>query len=432
MPDLKIAVAGAGSYVFGPSILSQAILEHRLNNIELALLDVDAEMVELMAGVGQRMARETGVTMTVSAHTDRKSAFEGADFVISAVIREMHKRFAMDGEIIKQYIPDHLQTEYGGISGISNSLRQIALYRAIAEDIRRYCPDAWLLNISNPLTRVCQTAHEIGVKTAGFCAVALEAYEMTWAIIHGEKLSYPYKPAIDQWKATTAGLNHFVWLVGLEDRASGEDLLPLLAERFNAGGRSANPVAERLYRETGYLLVPHDDHTMDFLPPQGDVTSVAAPSHGSATDRKARAAHLRDVCEGKASWESLLNIVSWERPVEFIEGLTAGKDAFFTSMNLINEGQIPNLPRNVFVDTPLTITDGKILPQQITLPSSILPLCERTVLLTDTIVKAGMKQSRALVHEAVMIDPTISDKAAGLRAIDASLEANADILGAFA
>ncbi|HEX2621132.1 MAG TPA: hypothetical protein VHL11_13315, partial [Phototrophicaceae bacterium] len=190
MAHLKIVVIGVGSYVFGPSMLSQVILEHRLEGIELALLDIDEQIVNLMAGVGQRMARETGVNLQVTAYTNRQRAFEGADFVISSVVREMRKRYFMDRDIIERYIPGHLQTEFGGISGINNSLRQITLVREITDDMKRWCPDAWLLNVANPLPRVCQAAHENGVKTVGFCSVALDVYGTTWKIIKGERIHY--------------------------------------------------------------------------------------------------------------------------------------------------------------------------------------------------------------------------------------------------
>lgn len=431
MSHLKIVVVGAGSYIFGPSMLSQVILEHRLDGIELALLDIDEQTVHLMAAVGQRMARESGVNLQVTAYTDRQSAFVGADFVISAVIREMHKRFMLDRTIIDQYIPGHLQSEYGGISGISNSLRQITLVREISDDMRRWCPDAWLLNISNPLTRVCQAAHENGIKTAGFCAVALEAYAMAWQIINGTTIHYPFSPAIDQWQAVTAGLNHFVWLLQLRERASGNDLLPKLKDKLQAGGTSGNPVAEQMLRQTGYLLVPIDNHTMDFLPPQETMTSIEEPSHGSLEDRQTRLQRLRDVAEGQAGWDSILGTVSWERPIQFIEGVALGKDVHFDSLNLINDGQISNLPRNVFVETPIAISQQQLQPQTLELPSTVIAFAAQAAQVTDLIVQAGMKHSRKLVHEAVQLDPTIVDKAAGLRAIDASLEANADILGVY-
>ena len=95
---------------------------------------------------------------------------------------------------------------------------------------------------------------------------------------------------------------------------------------------------------------------------------------------------------------------------------------------MINEGQNPNLPRSVCVETPCQVTKEGITPQTIVLPETVLPLCQRTALVTDTIVQAALQHSRALVHRTVELDPTVLDKAAGIRAINACLEAHADML----
>ncbi len=111
-----------GSFVFGPSVLSQIILEHRLNGIELGLVDVDTELVELMAGVGRQMALRFGVQVQISTNATPAMALDGADFVICSVACQGLKRFAMDYQKIQQYLPEHQITEFGGIAGISNCL----------------------------------------------------------------------------------------------------------------------------------------------------------------------------------------------------------------------------------------------------------------------------------------------------------------------
>ena len=176
MSQAKAAIIGAGSFVFGPSVLKQAIIKHRLDGLELAMMDPNRAAVELMAGVGRRMARELGVKATITSHTDRETTLDGADFVICSAARELWRRFEMDCAIIRRHCPDHLITEFGGIAGISYSLRQIALIQEIVGDMKRLCPKAWLLDVANPLPRVAQAAHEEGVPTAGFCSVALSAY----------------------------------------------------------------------------------------------------------------------------------------------------------------------------------------------------------------------------------------------------------------
>jgi len=427
MVQLKIVVIGVGSFVFGPSILQQVILEHRLHNVELALVDVDREMVTLMAGVGREMARQANVQVHISAHTTRANALDGADFVICSVARQGFRRYEIDYQIVQQYIPDHMVTEFGGIAGISNSLRQIAMIVELADDMQRYCPHAWLLDIANPLPRVCQAAHAHGIKTVGFCSVSQLVYSMVWQILYGETIAYPFTEARERWTMTTAGLNHFAWLVAFKERTTGADLLPRVRQALVNGRTSGNPVSEALTRETGYLLVPVDDHTRDFLLPSVTYTNIA-PFHGTSDERKHRVAQLQRIARGEESYEHILGNPSWERPIDVIAALIGGPEMNIHSLNMINTGQIASLPRSVFVETPCRITQTGIIPQEVVLPESVLPLCQHTALVTDTIVQAALRQNRDLVHLAVELDPTVLDTRAGIRAIDACLAAHADML----
>jgi alpha-galactosidase/6-phospho-beta-glucosidase family protein len=428
---LKIVIIGAGSYVFGPSVLVQTYIEQGLADTHLALVDPDLETIELLAVVGRRMARERGLATTVTTHADRTEALDGADFVICSASPQMQRRFAMDWGIIDQYIPGHLKTEFGGIAGISYSLRQIALIEAITDDMRRQCPNAWLLDVANPLPRVAQAAQENGIKTAGFCVASLSAYAMLWSIFHSEWLDYPFTDACERWQITTAGLNHFAWLVEFCERSTSEDLLPILRERLNTdhvGG--ADQRSQQCLRETGYLLVPGDEHTRDFLTPTSSPTdSSEVPWHGNPRQRQERLDLLRRIGEGTRSWDELRQGEAWEKPVQFIDALSGGTPAQFHAMNLLNDSrQITNLPTHVFVETPCHVSSGTIEPQTITLPNSVLSLCERTAHVTDVIVRAARERSRSLLHEAVRLDPTVLDKSAGIQAIDACLTAHSDML----
>lgn len=432
MAGLKIALIGAGSFVFGPSVLSQTFLEHQLSDVELALMDVDAEVLELMAGVGRRMARERGLNSFVTTHTDREAALAGADFVIHTAAPQMRRRHAMDLAIIEETIPGHLVSEFGGIAGISYSLRQIALIEAIASDMRRLCPDSWLLDIANPLPRVTQAAQDAGIQTAGFCSVAITGYAQVWKLLTGESISYPYTTARERLQVTSGGLNHFAWVTEITDRETEEDFYPAVRQKLAEGVSSGNPVSERLARETGWLLVPADNHTYDFLPPSAD-TNVhhGEPWHGGEAERQERLRLLKAVGEGTAAWEPLLEKEAWERPLDFIAALKRDVPASFHSLNLPNTGQIPELPTGVFVETPVSARGGKAIPETISLPAAVVPLCERTVAVTQAIVQASQQNSRHLVHQAVERDPTVLDKAKGIEAINRCLDAHADLIGVY-
>jgi alpha-galactosidase len=433
-PHLKIALIGAGSYVFGPSMLSQAIIERGLNGVELALVDLDADMLDRMAGVGRAMARKLGVNIAITTHTDRATALDGASFVICSAAAQMRRRFMMDVEIINAHLPGHLVSEFGGIAGISYSLRQIALITALAAEMRRLCPDAWLLNVANPLPRVCQAAHEAGIRTIGFCSAALQGHSNLWQLWGGPPLRYPFAAATDRWTMTTAGLNHFAWVVELRERATGRDLLPDLRALLADGVSHGNPLIEHYARQTGYYLAPGDEHSRDFLPSVAGVhvESLAQAWHGDADQRAARLSLLEAVGAGERSWDVLLEHISWERPIDLIAALMHGETAQFEALNLVNDaGQIPDLPAGVFVETPCVVEGGAVMPTRVALPDSVLPLCQNVAAVTETIVRAAERRGRALLHEAVECDPTVLDKTAGREAIDACLQAHADVVGVF-
>ncbi len=431
MANVKIAVIGGGSYVFGPGVLVQAMEQHRLGDVELALADVDRSAVELMAGVGRRMAGDLGLSTRVTGHTEWGTALEGADFVICSAAVQGVRRFAMDVEVARTYCPEHVISEFGGVAGISYSLRQIALIEQLCEAMLRHCPGAWLLNVANPLPRVCQAAHECGIKTAGFCSVTLSVFGRVWKLLHGEDLGgYPWEKAQDRLAATLAGTNHFAWLLELRDQATGQDLTGEVRARIEEGQTIHSPMCERLLKETGYLPQPHDGHVGDFLAPAPGTPGGLGHEifHGDPKERDERRCALEAMAAGTRPWTELARKVAWERPVDFIAALTEGRRVRIHALNLINDGQIPNLPKGVFVETPAVVDSSGIELPTLPLPDSVLPYSLHTAKVTDAIVRAARRRSRKFLHKAVERDPTIINKTAGVLAIEDCLRVHADLL----
>ena len=425
----KVAVIGAGSYVFGASVLCHGLADQRLGGIELALMDIDRDAVEALASAARRMARDLGLATRISSHTEWAPALAGADFVVCSAARQLQRRFAMDCEQVERHYPGHLISEFGGVAGISYSLRQIALISELAGAIQRHCPRAWLFNSANPLPRVCQAAQAQGVRTVGFCSASQGMYSELWQLLRGgPALPYPFQAGRDAFALTMAGLNHFVWLLGGHDRATGADLLPALGERLRRDPPFHQSRSLALFHETGWLLGPHDGHTMDFLPPVAPLRSRCVPAHGSADERRQRVEYLRAIGAGTADWQALRGQSAWERVMDLVAAMVDGRAVAFDSLNLPNAGQISNLPRGAYVETPARGTAAGPVPTNVTLPASVLPYCERTVRVTDAIVRAALARSLAGLREAVELDPTITDKAAGHRALAACLAAHADVL----
>lgn len=416
MAQVKVAVLGAGSLVFGPSVLKSAIVEKRLSGIELALFDPKDEVTKLLAGAGQALARQMVVRAGVQSYEQRSAALEGADFVICAAAFQRRDRLARDAQVIRRHLPEHPISESVGLAGIGHALRQIALIEEIAAEMRRLCPRAWLLNLSTPVSAVAQAAHEQGLVTVGFDAAALKAYGRIWKALRGQDLAFPFEPARSQLDLTLAGVDYGSWVIKAMDAETCQDLYPLLRATIRKDPGLEDPAAARLLAETGYLQASADE------PPDEPMPGL---------ERQNRLELLRQVAEGGAPWGALLDPQPWERPMDLVAAMAWGKPARFDSLNLLNTGQIPSLPRNVFVETPALATRVGPVPERVELPEPIQPLCLQRALRTDAIVQAARQRKRSLLLQAMELDPTISDPAAALPILQECLQAHADLLPAY-
>lgn len=425
---MKIALIGVGSFVFGPSAIYDAIVEHNLPDLHLALVDKNLPMADLMAGVARRLARDAGRTVTVTTHADWTDGLAGSDFVVFSAAVQLQKRFDTDIAIIRKHDPTHVITEFGGVAGTGYTLRQIALISQLAADMQRLCPDAWLLNSSNPLPRVCEAARLAGVRTAGFCSNSMGGYRTIGRLLQGWDERFPWTKGVERYDAVMAGVNHLTFLLSLIDRQTGQDVLAEFIARAKQDPQMG-PVTAKLLHDTGYLTPNNDDHIRDFLPPSEHTTSMEQGSHGDASEREHRLQLLRGAGDGTTPVSALLDHRAWEKPIDFIAAFTGGKPMCFHSLNLPNSGQIPNVRRGAFVETPATVSGGTITPDTLPMPVPVAKLTADTAELSQRTVQAAVKKDRDMLRDCINRDPTVIDKDKGWAAMEECLVANEDLIG---
>lgn len=425
---MKIALVGAGSYVFGRSVLYQALVEHRLSGLHIALVDVDEQMLSLMQGAGRRLADELGLELTLTTHTDRAPAFQGASFVLNSAAIQLRSRFAMDREIIKAHYPEHLVTEFGGVAGISYSMRQMSFIDQVCEDIKAYCPDAWLLNTANPLPRLCQYASQSGVNAAGFCSASLEGYRHVWRLLHDEDPLYDFTKPIEKYDLKMAGLNHCCVVLSATDRVTGQDVLQDIRDAALNHKTFGNPRCEKLLRETGYLFLPNDHHVQDFLTVEWDSAHPRTGGHGTADEREQQKQTLRQIGSGELPWQRLGENPSWERPMDVVASAYKKKTGRLHSVNLRNGGRFAEFPEEVFVETAASLDENGIHPDAVELPETLREMMQRTASVTDLIVQSALERNHTRLKDALELDPTIDDEAKAWAAVSACLETHAEIL----
>src|SRR5712671_4634742 len=227
---VSITVVGGGSYHWAPRLLADFANTPSLHDVHVVLHDLDAERMKLMQDLGREIAARRGIGMTVEAEGDRRRALEGADFVITALSVGGFDSMQHDIEIpqrfgIRQPIGDSV-----GPGGILRALRSVPVMLDIARDVEAVAPDAWLVNVTNPLTALCRSVtRETNVKTVGLCN---EWVGCSWI------LSLLFDCGMVDIDPILGGVNHYPLATSL--RVAGDDAFARLRALMDDPERAAN------------------------------------------------------------------------------------------------------------------------------------------------------------------------------------------------
>lgn len=425
---MKTVIIGAGSFVFSLSAIHDLIIDNRVTDGELALVDVDADALAVMASAARRMSSDAGAGMDVTTHTHHRDALPGAHAVIFSAEVQGALRWKTDyGILARAGMPDQAR-ENGGMGGLLKAFRQCTLAVSVARDMESACPGAPMLVTANPLPRVVSAVSRFtSVPAVGFCNVAWGGYPgYQWlARLVG-------RPA-DQLHAVTAGLNHFAWLLELRDRQTGEDLKQVVEQKVRDGADSDFRVLARWLEQYGCVGVSGDTHMAEMLAFDPDIHyHDTPPFHGDSEERRRFAEHLRLAGEGRADFAPLLEHRSWERPADVAAALYSGTDARFDMLNVPNRGSIPQLPDGCIVEVPCRSDDGELKGERVPeFPAPLADLLNRVSRVIEMSAEAAVRGDRDLARQVIETDPAIADKRAALGVLDEMIKAHSDLLPQF-
>ncbi len=226
----KIVLIGAGSAQFGYSTVGDIAQSETLRerNTDIVLHDINKETLDGVANKVQNVIAHENLPFTLSATTSRKDALAHADFcIISIEVGDRFELWEQDWRIPQQFGIRQVYGENGGPGGFFHSLRIIPPILEICEDISKICPDAFVFNFSNPMSRICTTVHRKfpNLRLIGMCH---EIASLPHHLPH--ILNVPF----EKLKVTAGGLNHFSVLLEANDKETGEDLYPGKSSRSAA------------------------------------------------------------------------------------------------------------------------------------------------------------------------------------------------------
>ena len=418
-------MVGAGSAVFGYNSVLDAVNLPGLRGSNLVLHDIDEGRLHSMAGLARRMNEEAGADLEIEETTDRSEALDGADFVVLSIAVDRMRRWRMDWEIpfklgIKQVIGEN-----GGPGGLFHTMRMVPPVLGICHSIELHCPEALLLNYTNPVPRLCLAiSRYTSVKAAGLCHEV--EHEM-------RRLAPIIGVPTQLLDATSAGLNHFSWFKELRLK-DGEDAYPLL-ERGLRDVKGFQPLCRALYKKFGLYPSTDDNHAGEYLAYAWE----ACPPRDRGFNWIDRME-----AEGQRAWERINRLIegkeelkikgelSGEGAIRIIEGVITNSGHTELQVNLPNEGQVPNLLPDAVVETPAIINRGGVHPIHVVeLPAGLAAICNIQILIQNLAVEAAVHGDKKKALQAMLVDPVVQDNVAAEKAFNELFEAHRDLLPQF-
>lgn len=441
----KIVIIGAGSAIFGLGALAGIMKNPALRGAELALVDINEQGLEIITTLAHKLNVAWDAGITITSATERTEALPGADFVVVSIqVGPREEVWELDWQIPLRHGVRQPYAENGGPGAFAHTARNLPVILAIARDMEQLCPNAWYLNLTNPLIRLTwAVSHYTSIKVMGLCHQLLWGYTMAAAVL-ADRWGIPVPPgfhvhtdadnmpnfvpvaraAIQHLEIKAAGINHFSWVYAIRDRATGEDLYPQLRETWLADERYRRfePLSRDIFQIFGMMPTAGDSHLCEFLQQTHD--PIAKPWEkydlklqsweGNRRRRANRWAMAEALLAGAMPLDELRDTTRYaildEGIPDMVLALHYNKPYYHQQCNLPNTGQIPNLPLGAIVETPGLLSGAGAQPLAFpALPDGIAELCRRELVRSELSVRAAAEGDRALALQALLLDPMIGD-----------------------
>ena len=452
---LKIAIVGAGSQSFGPGTIRDILISDRLAGeaeLELCLMDILPENLPTHEAYVQFVADKLDRRVTASATTDLAEAVTDADFVITAIEVDRYKYWAQDFHIPRRYGFEQIFGENGGPGSLFHALRNIGPMVDIARAMEQRCPDAWLINYTNPESKLCDALNRLtDTKVVGLC------HEVFGGL---ERLAEIFEVKKEDIDAAACGFNHFTFFQTIKDRRSGEDLYPLLKEKDKNGNWLGHwddiAMARILYRTYGLFPASTTNHFGEYVdwakeffatspmqyfydPGEGEFwetgekpvfvySQTSNPTGGKMLGPPPRYAWDTGGDPLPPLEEQELKS-SHELAIPIMEAVTFKETRELDAVVMPNRGAIPGLPDESTVEMPATVDGNGIHTHRMApLPVPITNIIQTHVAIQKLLAEAFAEQSKQKLLQAALLDPTVDSYHRAVAMINEMIRLQHDVL----
>ncbi|HUX51646.1 MAG TPA: alpha-glucosidase/alpha-galactosidase [Spirochaetia bacterium] len=406
---MKVTLIGAGSAVFAAELIKDILRISEVDGGTFALVDIDATRLELTRKLAGLLIEQTGKNWKVTTSLNRRELLPGSDYVINSIEVGGPQNIQREYEIPLKYRIDQCIGDTIGPGGLFKALRTLPTWLEILKDIEQLCPNALVMNYTNPMSlTVLAALRTTSLKMVGLCH---SIQNTSHQIAH--YLDLPYDAV--KWRA--AGINHLAWFVLLADQ-QGRDLYPLLRERAKLTTvRDQDPVRFELMEHLGVFMTESSGHVSEYLPyirkRKDIIRDVCGPDeHGGSgfyartwpEERKLGEVMLAQLEQGTADLERGMEFASY-----IIEAEVKNKPTVIYG-NVSNQGGlISNLPRDGVVEVACLVDAKGIQPTYFgEIPSHLATFNYQHMAFHDLVCRAVIEEDRDAAEHALMVDPLTS------------------------
>ncbi|MBO5109156.1 MAG: alpha-glucosidase/alpha-galactosidase [Clostridia bacterium] len=423
--DIKIAYVGGGSRGWAWGLMSDLAAAPDMNG-EVWLYDIDYEAAKANEIIGNKFNDAKGAVAkwNYRAVETIGEALTGADFVVISILPGTFDEMESDVHTPEKYGIYQSVGDTSGPGGIIRAMRTIPMYEEIAENVKKYCPKAWVISYTNPMTLCIRALYRVfpEIKVFGCCH---EVFGTQWLLARMVKEYLGVEATRDDIKVNPVAVNHFTWLTSAHYR--NVDLFPYYArfceehkDGLEDGGddnwmnnffKSADKVKFDLFRRFGYIAAAGDRHLAEFSPGDWYLSSPErvremkfglTPVSWRKQDLKNRLERSRRLLSGEEE------IRLWTTGEEGVNQMRAllGLSDLVTNVNIPNRGQIPNLPLDAVVETNAVFRADSLEPVFAgPIPAEIHPLISRVCTEQELVSEGVAERDLRKIFAAFVSDP---------------------------
>ncbi len=426
----KVTIIGAGSVTFAKKLVNDLLFLDAFRNAEFRLMDIDQSRLDFAENTMRIVNEKRGADATFMATTDRRKALDGADFVITMIQVGGDAATQVDFEVCRKHGLKLVIGDSMGVPGISRALRTIPAMLEICHDMEQVCPNALLLNYTNPMGMLhASMLRGSNIRSVGLChGVFGTAGKLARFIgVPMERVNY-----------LCAGINHMAFFLRFE--VDGKDAYPLIRKAFDSTHKGEELVRQEMFRRLGYFMTESSYHLSEYLPyfikspelikeydiavdeyllrsaenleifqkvEQAFKEGRNLLTEGASITFKPRSRMRTGHAEAGEEVE-VFNIAdrsSGEYAAGICNAMVTGEPFFFNG-NVLNTNLITNLPMNTCVEVPCLVNRNGVQPTHIgELPPQCAAMIQTNLNVQELVTRGMLEENRDYIYHAALLSP---------------------------